>query len=241
MSDGFLTLDEICVRYADASVDAVRDVSLTVATGEVVAILGSSGSGKSSLLRVICGLETARSGRVELEGHDITTMPVHRRGIGMMFQDNALFPHLDVAGNISYGLKVSKVSKIERSRRVDDVLDLVGLAGFGDRRVASLSGGEQQRVALARTLAVSPRVLLLDEPMGSLDRALRDRLLPDLAALIGELGLTAIYVTHDRLEALTIADRIAIMDEGRIVQIGTPQEVTSAPVSAHVAAILGEH
>lgn len=239
MSPPFLSLSNVNARHPGAESDVLRDLSLSVGQGEVVGVLGSSGSGKTSLLRVIAGLLPVISGAVVLNGVDITTVATHQRGIGLMFQEHALFPHLDVADNVAFGLRMNHVAKVDRSARVAEVLDLVGLGGFGSRDVSSLSGGERQRVALARTLAPSPRLILLDEPMGSLDRVLRDRLLPELAELIDQLGLTALYVTHDRTEAFELADRIAVMDGGRVIQIATPEELDAAPASDHVAALLG--
>ena len=239
MSSPFLSLNNVTARHPGAESEVLRQLSLSVGQGEVVGVLGSSGSGKTSLLRVIAGLLPVVSGAVVLNGVDITPVPPHQRGIGLMFQEHALFPHLDVADNVAFGLRMKRVPKIDRSARVEEVLDLVGLGGFGARDVSSLSGGERQRVALARTLAPSPRLLLLDEPMGSLDRVLRDRLLPELAELIDQLGLTALYVTHDRTEAFELADRIAVMDQGRVIQIATPTDLEAAPVSDHVAQLLG--
>jgi thiamine transport system ATP-binding protein len=202
-------------------------------------VLGSSGSGKTTLLRAIAGLAPISSGRIAFEGRDLAGVAAHRRGFGFMFQDHALFPHLDAGGNVAFGLKMAGMSRAARDLRVDEVLELVGLSGFGDRPISELSGGERQRVALARTLAPSPSLLLLDEPMGALDRALRDRLVPELGELIRSLGLTAIYVTHDHAEAFELADRLVIMDVGRVVQRGVPDEVDAAPVSDHVARLLG--
>jgi thiamine transport system ATP-binding protein len=170
---------------------------------------------------------------------DITDMPTHRRGMGLMFQDYALFPHLSVGDNIAFGLRMAKVPAAERAERVGELMELVGLRGFAARDVNSLSGGERQRVALARTLAPSPRVLMLDEPMGSLDRVLRDRLLPELSELIKRFGLTALYVTHDRDEAFALADRVGVMDDGRLVQIDSPGSLMAAPASDQVARLLG--
>lgn len=239
MSADRLAVDHVVARHQGSTIEVLHDVSFSVGVSDVLAVLGSSGSGKTSLLRAIAGLLPVQSGRVLLDGEDITDMPTHRRGIGLMFQDHALFPHLSVADNVAFGLRMAKIPSIERTRRVGEVLALVGLDGFDRREVASLSGGERQRVALARTLAPSPRVLLLDEPMGSLDRVLRDRLLPELGDLIGRLGLTVLYVTHDRSEAFALADRIAVMDAGHVVQLATPAELESAPVSEHVARLLG--
>lgn len=239
MKTPYLSLDTVSARHAGAATDALRHVSLDVALGEVIGVLGSSGSGKTTLLRVIAGLHAVSEGSIALDDIEITNTPTHLRGIGLMFQEHALFPHLNVADNVAFGLRMAKVAKSDRQVRVAEVLELVGLAGFGDRSVSSLSGGERQRVALARTLAPSPRVLLLDEPMGSLDRVLRDRLVADLSALINDLGLTAVYVTHDRSEAFQLADRIAVLDDGQIVQLDTPSRLEERPATPHVARLLG--
>ena len=218
---------------------ALDGVDLVVAPAEVVAILGASGSGKSTLLRAITGLQPLTAGRVRLDGEDQAGVPVHRRDVGLMFQDQALFPHRDVAGNVGFGLRMHGVTGPELAARVGELLDLVGLPGTEHRPVAELSGGEQQRVALARALAPSPRALLLDEPLGALDRTLRDRLVADLREVFTERALTVVTVTHDQVEAFTLADRIAVMDAGRLVQVGPPAEVWQAPVDRRVAALLG--
>jgi thiamine transport system ATP-binding protein len=202
-------------------------------------VLGPSGSGKTTLLRVVAGLQAPDRGRVLLDGRDLAGVPPHRRGIGLVFQDHALFPHRDVAGNVSFGLRMRGDAPEEIARRTARLLDLVGLTGFERRAVGTLSGGEQQRVALARALAPEPRLLLLDEPLGSLDRRLRDRLLDDLARLFEELALTAVYVTHDQTEAFRLGDRVAVMREGRVVQIATPDELWAQPLDEDVARFLG--
>jgi len=215
---------------------AVDDVSLDVGAGETLGILGPSGSGKSTLLRAICGLEQLAAGTVSWNGVDITTVPVHERGFALMFQDGQLFTHQSVAQNVGYALRVRREPSTER---VAELLELVGLAGFGDRRVTELSGGEQQRVALARSLAASPRLLLLDEPLSSLDRELRERLARDLRAILTATRQTALFVTHDQDEAFQVSDRIAIMMAGRLVQVGTPDQVRAAPATPAVARFLG--
>jgi thiamine transport system ATP-binding protein len=239
MSNSYLALNHVSARHGRNDDETLHDISLDVTAGEVISVLGSSGSGKTTLLRVIAGLHVASEGSVILDGVDITTTPTHLRGVGLMFQEHALFPHLTVSDNVAFGLRMAKVSNPDRSIRVAEVLELVGLAGFGARDVSSLSGGERQRVALARTLAPSPRLLLLDEPMGSLDRILRDRLVSELRELIVDLGLTALYVTHDRSEAFALADRIAVLDQGAVVQIDTPAVLDACPTTAHVARLLG--
>ena len=239
MDSAFLSIDHVSVRHSNSTAESLCDVSFDVAAGEVIGVLGSSGSGKTTLLRAISGLQSVSTGNVVLDGVDITKTPTHLRGIGLMFQEHALFPHLDVADNVSFGLRMAKMPKPDRSERVAEVLELVGLAGFGSRDIASLSGGERQRVALARTIAPSPLLLLLDEPMGSLDRVLRDRLVSELGNLINRLGLTVVYVTHDRSEAFELADRIAVLDRGQLVQLDTPEILDAQPATAHVAQLLG--
>jgi thiamine transport system ATP-binding protein len=188
-------------------------VDLMVATGQVVALLGPSGSGKTTLLRVIAGLLAPDDGRILWDGEDVTAVPTHLRRFGLVFQDQQLFPHRDVAANVGFGLRMAGRPKTEIRVRVSELLELVGLAGFDGRAVAALSGGEAQRVALARALAPEPRLLLLDEPLGSLDRELHDRLAVDLRRLLKQVGITGLHVTHDRDEASTIADRVVTMDE----------------------------
>ncbi len=232
-----LRVEEVSVRFGEHA--ALDRVSLEVAQGEVVTVLGPSGSGKSTLLRVVAGLERPDSGRVLLEGDDLAPVPAHRRGIGLVFQDHALFQHRDVEGNVAFGLRMRGDPPMSVTARVQELLQLVGLSGYERRSVGTLSGGEQQRVALARALAPEPRVLLLDEPLGSLDRRLRDRLLEDLARLFDELGITAVYVTHDQAEAFALGDRTAIFRRGRVVQTGTPDELWAHPADEDVARFLG--
>ncbi len=232
-----LSVEELEVRF-DGAV-ALAGASLEVAAGETLALLGPSGCGKSTLLRAIAGLQPLDGGRVLLDGGDLAGVSPHRRGIGLMFQEHALFPHRDVAGNVGFGLRMTGVPRLERARRVAELLGLVGLDGLGERSVETLSGGEQQRVALARALAPDPRVLLLDEPLGSLDRPLHDRLLAELAELFARLEQTVLYVTHDVAEAFALGDRVAVMRAGRIVQAATPDELWSRPANAWVARFLG--
>ena len=232
-----LSVEQLTVRYGDTV--AVDAVDLEVATGEVMCVLGPSGCGKSTLLRCVTGLVPMDEGTVRWDGHDLAGTPVHRRRFGLMFQDHALFPHANVARNVAFGLRMAKVPRVDATRRVDELLEMVGLQGFGQRAIDELSGGEQQRVALARALAPDPRLLLLDEPLGALDRGLRDRLVADLRDLFDRLQTTVLYVTHDQDEALTIADRLAVMREGRIVQVGTPIEVWRRPADEFVARFLG--
>ncbi|MFR9729922.1 ABC transporter ATP-binding protein [Saccharopolyspora sp. MS10] len=230
-----LDVHGLTVRFADTT--AVREVELSVLDGEVVALLGPSGCGKSTLLRAVAGLERPTSGEVRWNGRDLARVPVHRRGFGMVFQDGQLFPHRDVAGNVEFGPRMRGVARAGRAARVAELLDLVGLSGYGRRRVTELSGGEAQRVALARALAADPELLLLDEPLSALDRMLRERLAVDLAALLTDT--TALVVTHDHDEAFTLADRVAIMARGAILQVDAPDLLWRNPADEEVAAFLG--
>ncbi|MFJ5154973.1 ABC transporter ATP-binding protein [Streptomyces sp. NPDC088353] len=232
-----LSLEAATVRFGGrAALDAV---GLSVAEHEIVCVLGPSGSGKSTLLRAVAGLQPLDSGRVLLDGRDQAGVPVHRREVGLMFQDHQLFPQRDVAGNVGFGLRMHGAAKSERDSRVGELLEMVGLPGAGRRAVAALSGGEQQRVALARALAPRPRLLMLDEPLGQLDRSLRERLVVELRELFGRLGTTVLAVTHDQGEAFALADRVVVMRDGRIAQWGTPLEVWQRPADAFVARFLG--
>jgi len=219
--------------------DILRGIDLDVPTGQLLCVLGPSGGGKSTLLRSVAGLEEPRAGSIHLDGHDLAGVPAHERGVGLMFQDYALFPHRDVGDNVAFGLRMRGARPEAVRARVRDLLELVGLPGAERRPVDQLSGGEQQRVALARALAPQPRLLMLDEPMGSLDRSLRERLPEELRAIFTDLGLTTIYVTHDQDEALSVADRVVILEAGRLVADGTPEQLWLAPPSAWVARFLG--
>jgi thiamine transport system ATP-binding protein len=231
-----LAVRGVTVRYD--GVAALDDVSLEVGT-ETVAVLGASGSGKTTLLRVIAGLHTPDAGTVAWDGADLTGTPPHRRRFGLVFQDFALFPHLDVAGNVGFGLRMTGTAGTELKPQVDAALDRVGLGDLGGRRIEELSGGQAQRVALARTLATNPRLLLLDEPLGSLDPALRRDLASDLAATLAVDPIPTLLVTHDTDEAFALADRVAVMDRGRIVRSGSPEEVWRDPGTVAVAELLG--
>lgn len=215
------------------------DISFKVDIGETVCLLGASGSGKSTLLRIIAGLEEADSGFVSFNGVDLTSTPAHLRDFGLVFQDYALFPHLNVNENVAFGLKMRRLSQDEITKRVANSLNMVNLSGFGLRRVTDLSGGEQQRVALARALAIRPRLLMFDEPLGALDRTLREDLLNELRSILRQTRIPAIYVTHDQEEAFTIADRVLILHDGKIVREGSPADVWANPESAFVAGFLG--
>jgi putrescine transport system ATP-binding protein len=219
---------------------AVEDVSLDLRSGEFLCLLGPSGCGKSTLLRLIAGFETPTSGQIGLDGQDLTGAPPHRRPVNMMFQSYALFPHMSVARNIAYGIKGLGLSRAASAERVDALLRLVRLEGFADRRPDRLSGGQRQRVALARALAREPRVLLLDEPLGALDRALREETQGELRALQRRLATTFVVVTHDPAEAMTMADRIGVMDRGRLVQVGVAAELYERPANRFVAGLLGD-
>ncbi|MDU0347903.1 ABC transporter ATP-binding protein, partial [Actinomyces sp. MRS3W] len=216
---------------------AVDAVSLDVPRGQILALLGASGSGKSSLLRAVAGLEDIAGGTITWDGRDVVPVPVHRRGFGLMFQDGQLFPFRDVAGNIAYGL--TGLPRAQRERRVEEMLELVGLPGYGSRAVTTLSGGQAQRVVLARALAPRPRLLLLDEPLSALDRALREQLTTELRAVLKAQGTTALYVTHDQDEAMSVADRVGVMSAGRLLRVDTPEGLWADPGSARVARFLG--
>ncbi|HSB88653.1 MAG TPA: ABC transporter ATP-binding protein [Anaerolineales bacterium] len=232
-------------------IDVVRTFGLTVAVGgvsfdvaphETVALLGPSGCGKSTLLSLIAGLLEPDSGEITWEGRSLAGVPPHRRGFGLMFQDLALFPHLDVFANVAYGLKTHRESFPDDPsirQRVEELLEWVGLRGYGSRNVQTLSGGEQQRVALARALAPRPHLLMLDEPLGALDRVLRERLLDELAHWLTQLQQTAVYVTHDQEEAFALAQRVVVLQAGQVAQIGTPADIYQRPASVFVARFLG--
>jgi thiamine transport system ATP-binding protein len=232
-----LAVCDLTVRFADTA--AVDAVSLDVPAGSVTAVLGPSGSGKSTLLRAIAGLEPPTAGSISYDGRDLAHVPTHKRGFALMFQDGQLFSHQSVGRNVGYPLRLRNRSVADSAGRVSELLDLVGLAGYADRMPATLSGGERQRVALARSLAVEPRMLLLDEPLSALDRDLRERLAGELHDILRRAGTTALLVTHDQEEAFAIADRMAVMREGRLVQAGTVDEVWREPADAWAARFLG--
>jgi thiamine transport system ATP-binding protein len=236
-----LRVSDLTVRFGETV--AVDHVDLEVPAGSVVAVLGPSGCGKSTLLRAVAGLEVPASGTVAYDGHDLAGTPTHKRGFALMFQDGQLFEHLDVAANIVYPLRLRNspghLVRADRASRIVELLELVGLEGYADRSPATLSGGERQRVALARALAVNPRLLLLDEPLSALDRGLRERLATDLHDILRKAGATAMLVTHDQEEAFAVADRMAVMRDGRIVQGGTLDEVWRQPADGWTAQFLG--
>ena len=232
-----LEIDDLTVRYGATT--AVDEVSLRLDPGQVLAVLGPSGCGKSTLLRAVAGLEPPTAGAIRFGGDDLAGVPTHRRGFALMFQDGQLFAHLSVSRNVEYALRLRREPAARREEQVTGLLALVGLEGYGDRLPGSLSGGERQRVALARALAVRPRLLLLDEPLSSLDRTLRQRLAGDLRAILTEAGTTALMVTHDHEEAFAVADRMAVMREGRLVQHGPVAQVWERPADAETALFLG--
>jgi ABC-type Fe3+/spermidine/putrescine transport system ATPase subunit len=222
-----------------SGVPAVDGVSFSAEPGEILCLLGPSGCGKTTMLRMLAGLEDPDAGTIEFDGRVINDLVPQQRGFGLMFQDLALFPHMNVFGNVAFGLRMQKLPSAQVRARVEELLDLVELGGFAHRKVHELSGGERQRVALARSLAPAPRLLMLDEPLGSLDRALRESLQIQVRRILKEVGVTSIYVTHDRDEAFTMADRLIFMNHGRIIQIGTPEEAVANPADGFVARTLG--
>jgi putative spermidine/putrescine transport system ATP-binding protein len=238
MSATSIRLHNCRKAFADGTV-AVDDLSLEIQAGETLAILGPSGCGKTTTLRLIAGLERPDAGQVLFAGRDVTPLPIERRDVGMVFQNYALFPNLNVADNIGYGLKVRKVPRAEREQRCAELLELVGLQGYGHRAIHELSGGQRQRVALARAVAPRPRVLLLDEPLAALDAQLRERLRSELGQLLRELAITAVFVTHDQGEAMALGDRILVMERGRIAQLATPRALYQQPANAFVANFIG--
>src|SRR5438876_6870047 len=233
----YLSIEALTVSYGGVRV--LDRVSLEVERGEMIALLGSSGCGKTTLLRSIAGFIQPEAGAIRVDGKDIAALPPEKRNTAMMFQSYALWPHMSVAANIGYGLKMRGWKKDAIEKRVIEMLALLQLDGFGPRPVTQLSGGQRQRVALGRALAVDPRLLLLDEPMSNLDYKVRIELRHELRALQRRIGITAVYVTHDREEALTLADRIAVIDAGRVVQYGPPEEILHRPASAFVAGVMG--
>ena len=239
----YLTLKNITkvfpARGTTGEVTAVNDVSLDIQKGELVTLLGPSGCGKTTTLRIIAGFEFPTSGSLTLDGLEINSLPPHKREMSMVFQSYAIFPHLNVFENIAYGLNVQRLSKTAIKDRVNKVLDLVHLEGYGDRAPTQLSGGQQQRVALARALVMEPKVLLLDEPLSNLDAKLREEMRTEIRRIQKELNITSVYVTHDQIEAMTLSDRIVVMNQGIIEQIGSPVEIYRFPNSKFVANFIG--
>jgi spermidine/putrescine transport system ATP-binding protein len=237
MVQGSVRLEDVTKAFKE--VVAVDGISLTVEEGEFFSLLGPSGCGKTTTLRMIGGFETPTSGAIFLGGRDVSNLPPYKRDVNTVFQSYALFPHFDVAENIAYGLKRKKVAGTEIDKRVKEMLELVDLPGYGSRKITQLSGGQQQRVALARALVNKPQVLLLDEPLGALDLKLRKQMQLELKRIQAEVGITFIYVTHDQDEAMTMSDRIAVMNAGRFEQVGPPHEMYEAPATGFVAGFLG--
>ena len=232
------------IRFVDISrhfgdVKAVDGVSLDIFDGEFFSFLGPSGSGKTTCLRMVAGFERPSAGQIFLHGQDVSHLPPYERDVNTVFQDYALFPHMSVADNVGYGLMVKGVAKPERARQVEEMLELVRLLGLGKRKPSQLSGGQRQRVALARALINRPRVLLLDEPLGALDLKLRQQMQTELKAIQQQVGITFVYVTHDQEEALTMSDRLAVFNHGKIEQVGSPAEVYESPTTAFVAGFVG--
>jgi len=232
-------LSIIDIHKSFGKTTALSGISFYVSKGEIIALLGPSGCGKSTLLSIIAGLENPDSGEIFWDGNSLQSVPAHRRDFGLMFQDYMLFPHKNVGDNVAFGLKMNSWPRKQIEARLKEMLELAGLRDYAHRDVGTLSGGEQQRVALARSLAPHPRLLMLDEPLGALDRALRERLLSELGMILRSMQQTAIYVTHDQEEAFAIADRVVVMDQGQVAQIGTPQEIYRQPASEFVARFLG--
>lgn len=237
ISNPILKLEHISNCYGDAPL--LQDVNLTLEAGDILCLLGPSGSGKTTLLRLIAGLEEEYSGQVIFEGKNIGEKPAHRRGFGLMFQEYALFPHKNVDENVRFGLEMKQLPVKKQLQQTNTMLQLVGLSGFGQRRIDELSGGEKQRVALARSLAPEPQLLLLDEPLGSLDRTLRERLTLEIRAILKKIGVTAIFVTHDQNEAFGVADKVAILKHGMLQQFATPEQLYRYPANTDVAHFLG--
>ncbi len=237
-SKTFLQIHDVVKDFGGGAV-AVNHINLDIARGEIFALLGSSGCGKTTLLRMLAGFETPTSGRIVLNGQDLVSLPPYQRPINMMFQSYALFPHLSVWENIAFGLKRDGLGKGEVAARVDDMLKLVQLGKFAKRKPHQLSGGQQQRVALARSLAKKPQLLLLDEPLGALDKKLREETQIELVNILQDVGVTCVMVTHDQEEAMTMASRIAVMSEGRILQVGAPHEIYETPATRFVADFIG--
>lgn len=239
MADHHVVIDNLVKTYPGAQKPSVDHVSFSLPRGEMLALLGPSGCGKTTILRMIAGLIAPTSGAIRIEGRDVSSIAVYKRNMGMVFQAYALFPHMTVAQNISFGLEMRKVGRAEREERVRKALDLVKLAGFGDRKVSQLSGGQQQRAAIARSLVIEPELLLLDEPLSNLDAKLRDEMRDEIRDIQARTGVTAIFVTHDQDEALSMADRLAVMSAGRLEQVGTPREIFDRPQTEFVASFIG--
>ena len=236
--DGYVVFDRVQKSYDGTSL-VVKDLNLSISKGEFLTMLGPSGSGKTTCLMMLAGFETATSGQIMLSGRDINAVAPHKRGIGMVFQSYALFPHMTVSENLSFPLEVRGIAKSLRETQVRHALDMVKMGEFGDRRPAQLSGGQQQRIALARALVFDPALVLMDEPLGALDKHLREHMQLEIKSLHERLGITVVYVTHDQGEALTMSDRIAVFNDGRIQQLATPSEIYERPLNSFVAQFVG--
>jgi putative spermidine/putrescine transport system ATP-binding protein len=239
-SDAFVAFERVQKSY-DGENLVVKDLNLSLPKGEFLTMLGPSGSGKTTCLMMLAGFETATHGEILLDGRPINNIPPHKRGIGMVFQNYALFPHMTVAENLSFPLEVRKMGKSEREEKVKRALDMVQMGAFGGRRPAQLSGGQQQRIALARALVFEPELVLMDEPLGALDKQLREHMQFEITRLAHELGITTVYVTHDQTEALTMSDRVAVFDDGRIQQLDPPDTLYEEPQNSFVAQFIGEN
>ncbi len=238
--DAFVAFDRVQKSY-DGEILVVKDLNLFIGKGEFLTMLGPSGSGKTTCLMMLAGFETATNGEILLDGVPINNIPPHKRGIGMVFQNYALFPHMTVAENLSFPLEVRKMGKSEREEKVRRALDMVQMGEFGGRRPAQLSGGQQQRIALARALVFDAELVLMDEPLGALDKQLREHMQYEIKHIHDNLGITVVYVTHDQSEALTMSDRIAVFEDGRIQQLATPEDLYERPQNAFVAQFIGEN
>ena len=239
-SDAFVAFDRVQKSY-DGETLVVKDLNLSMPKGEFLTMLGPSGSGKTTCLMMLAGFETATHGRILLDGVSINDIPPHKRGIGMVFQNYALFPHMTVAENLSFPLEVRKIGKSDREGKVKRALDMVQMGAFGGRRPAQLSGGQQQRIALARALVFEPELVLMDEPLGALDKQLREHMQFEITKLAHDLGITTVYVTHDQTEALTMSDNVAVFDDGRIQQLAPPDKLYEEPENSFVAQFIGEN
>ncbi|WP_298841076.1 ABC transporter ATP-binding protein [uncultured Roseobacter sp.] len=239
-ADAFVEFERVQKSY-DGENLVVKDLNLSMPKGEFLTMLGPSGSGKTTCLMMLAGFETATHGDIRLDGQSINNIPPHKRGIGMVFQNYALFPHMTVAENLSFPLEVRKMGKSEREEKVKRALDMVQMGAFGGRRPAQMSGGQQQRVALARALVFEPELVLMDEPLGALDKQLRETLQFEITNLAHDLGITVVYVTHDQTEALTMSDRVAVFDDGRIQQLAPPDKLYEEPENSFVAQFIGEN
>ncbi|SFD69922.1 ABC transporter ATP-binding protein [Roseivivax sediminis] len=239
-SDAFVAFERVQKSY-DGETLVVKDLNLAMPKGEFLTMLGPSGSGKTTCLMMLAGFETATHGEIKLDGKPINNIPPHKRGIGMVFQNYALFPHMTVAENLSFPLEVRGMAKAEREKKVKRALEMVQMGHFGGRRPAQLSGGQQQRIALARALVFEAELVLMDEPLGALDKQLREHMQFEIKRIANDLGITVVYVTHDQTEALTMSDRVAVFDDGRIQQLAPPDELYEAPQNSFVAQFIGEN